>query len=979
MSTALLEKTTALVKAVDSAVRLKLRMQRRQYVRAAFEQLHLKKVEKIEADLQRSLEPFFEVQIKSVEKKLRKLARQRKTFCPTGPGGGVDPTCSPSQSGGLKIISAHDDLAGAINKLGFVNADADAVARMAGALPGSTVTITVSHDNQGIGVNIKHPDYRAHRNISLDLDGKLIIENNIFYAKKTGSGLGTRVFSQQVALASSFGVSAIHTHASGRYLSKNNGYYTWPRLGYDGPIPRVDLKPHARAELKKQFPKAKKISDLMKSEAGREFWKSNGRSASLKFDLREGSQSRKVLDAYVAAKAKERAGSGKSAGAEFSGRRAAGRDLGQPAEEYVWSGEASTLAKRVFSPSDWDDELVDCALPPLAKAMAEEMVRSLKELGLDVRRRGRKKAFCPTGPGGGVDPSCGSGGGGGLSAGEKQQAKDRLASIPDQDDDPGTISSHAVFPKRTGKMFILADPKKKQQISTEVLLSDLTPTQYHIPRKGLGAYIDSMPDETPLVVRVEGNMYIQAGHTRLGAQALAGRTTAKVRFAEYIPRSGSDKGRYVDKPDPPQKSFTGSKASTASEWLEDWNISIDDVVFDTPGGNITMGFVTEYPAWMKQEIRERLKETFEQDYWAGVNETTFGDIEGYLKKGLKDGWSIQKMADEIIPQLMNQGHYAEWRAKTIARTESGHALNSARVASADQLIESIPELPMKKVWLSVLGTTTRREHADLDGVPANKDGLWRLGGVWVRWPGDINLPPENRINCQCSILVQFGLSDATAEELIQEYGYRLTDDYEEPDEEKAFCATGRGGGVDPSCGSGGDASQQWAKKLDKSQKEVARKWFDRVNLDSIRNDQADGTKNKAVADFEKLVESAPAFQGTIYRGLEFGQAGFANDWGLKPGKTVMIEAHSSCSKDSQIADAFATLNDFGNPKCHIVLEIKSKTGGDISAAAPRQYRNQEEVVLKKGTQLKIQSTRIETVKDNYGDKRRVTYLSCVEL
>lgn len=54
---------------------------------------------------------------------------------------------------------------------------------------------------------------------------------------------------------------------------------------------------------------------------------------------------------------------------------------------------------------------------------------------------------------------------------------------------------------------------------------------------------------------------------------------------------------------------------------------------------------------------------------------------------------------------------------------------------------------MKLTWLSVLGTTTRATHAMLDGVPADEDGLWELGGVRVPWPGHWSLEAGERCNC----------------------------------------------------------------------------------------------------------------------------------------------------------------------------------------------------------------------------------------
>lgn len=211
------------------------------------------------------------------------------------------------------------------------------------------------------------------------------------------------------------------------------------------------------------------------------------------------------------------------------------------------------------------------------------------------------------------------------------------------------------------------------------------------------------------------------------------------------------------------------KDSTASDWL-DHNPDQDlaEVVFDTPQGPVSMRIATEFPQSMKIEIEARLRETFAQDYWEGINQTTSGDIERVLQAGLRDGKSILQMAKEMVPSLGAED-YALNRAIAIARTEAGHALNGGRVASIDSFIEETAlQTIVKKVWLSVLGNTTRDTHASLHGVPADKDGLWSLGGVRVRWPADINLPAGERINCLCTVVIEFGMTDSEAQELILE-------------------------------------------------------------------------------------------------------------------------------------------------------------------------------------------------------------------
>jgi len=249
------------------------------------------------------------------------------------------------------------------------------------------------------------------------------------------------------------------------------------------------------------------------------------------------------------------------------------------------------------------------------------------------------------------------------------------------------------------------------------------------------------------------------------------------------------------------------KASTAMDWFAA-NPEVQQAIPDffvtppsSPPVQFSLGF--ELPQSMKDSIQERLTESFEQPYWEKVNQTTLGDIESILREGLADGKSIRQMAKEIVPNLVEEGKYAEARAKNIARTESGNALNGARADVQDKVIADTGQAAyVKKVWWSVLGNTTRDTHAELSGVPCDKEGLWTLAGIRIRWPGDVRLPPNERCGCQCSTEVQFGLSDAEAEELIAEYELRILK-MNEQKSIKSFCPTGPGGGVDPTCSPGG--------------------------------------------------------------------------------------------------------------------------------------------------------------------------------
>ena len=201
-----------------------------------------------------------------------------------------------------------------------------------------------------------------------------------------------------------------------------------------------------------------------------------------------------------------------------------------------------------------------------------------------------------------------------------------------------------------------------------------------------------------------------------------------------------------------KKDVTGLyvKKSTATEWLEENPEDLDaliDLVADS--GLDGFGILTELPEVMKQRIAKALNESFSEDYWDNISETTGQQAERILEEGLQNGASIRDMADEM-KEYLGGDEYAGVRARNIARTESCYSLNKARVDSIDQLEEDMEgKVPMQRVWMSVLGTTTRDSHADLDGVPADEENEWDLDGVKCSCPGDPRLPPENRINCHC--------------------------------------------------------------------------------------------------------------------------------------------------------------------------------------------------------------------------------------
>jgi hypothetical protein len=167
------------------------------------------------------------------------------------------------------------------------------LANIVGATHDAVVNVRPAYVGDAVTVHVSGPRYRATRSITMK-NGLKTIDNQLFVAEQgeRGSGLGRQVFGRQVEQATEMGFERLVTYAArgGEY----NGYYTWPRFGYDGPLPQS-----IKDQLPDEWRGASNVSDLMATEERRQWWKTHGISMPLEFDLREGSQSMIIWRAYL--------------------------------------------------------------------------------------------------------------------------------------------------------------------------------------------------------------------------------------------------------------------------------------------------------------------------------------------------------------------------------------------------------------------------------------------------------------------------------------------------------------------------------------------------------------------------------------------------------------------------------------------------------------------------------------------------------
>jgi hypothetical protein len=171
------------------------------------------------------------------------------------------------------------------------------VAKMVGAPDGSLIAIAEADGALEFDVTGTLLHGAMMRHLQQYADGHSVMHNDYFALKQSfqGQGIGTRSFALQVAALVEANVAEIKTYAAGSFSDQAyNGYYTWPRLGYDAPLTADEI-----AALPPELQSARSVLDLMESEIGRLWWESYGSARVMFFDLAAGSRSRQVLQAYL--------------------------------------------------------------------------------------------------------------------------------------------------------------------------------------------------------------------------------------------------------------------------------------------------------------------------------------------------------------------------------------------------------------------------------------------------------------------------------------------------------------------------------------------------------------------------------------------------------------------------------------------------------------------------------------------------------
>lgn len=153
----------------------------------------------------------------------------------------------------------------------------------------------------------------------------------------------------------------------------------------------------------------------------------------------------------------------------------------------------------------------------------------------------------------------------------------------------------------------------------------------------------------------------------------------------------------------------------------------------------------DLPQDVKDAIVAANEELEGQGYWKDIQEATSERLTRLVREGIEEGLNNYQLAKKINEAL---GGLAKSRAASIARTETTGAFNAGHQA----VFESLGDEITGKIWLAVMDQHTRDSHADLNGKLVAVDVQFDIGG---KFPGDVHLPPEDRVNCRCTVIAGF--------------------------------------------------------------------------------------------------------------------------------------------------------------------------------------------------------------------------------
>lgn len=129
---------------------------------------------------------------------------------------------------------------------------------------------------------------------------------------------------------------------------------------------------------------------------------------------------------------------------------------------------------------------------------------------------------------------------------------------------------------------------------------------------------------------------------------------------------------------------------------------------------------------------------------AGVGDETWRLVRRKVETAIRDGLTNE----ELREQVQSVASFSEFRADTIARTETVGAYVQGDMAGARALGA---DGPVEKVWRATNDARTRPTHVEADDQVRRMGEAFVVGGVRMDAPHDPSAPAGEVVNCRCYV------------------------------------------------------------------------------------------------------------------------------------------------------------------------------------------------------------------------------------
>lgn len=168
---------------------------------------------------------------------------------------------------------------------------------------------------------------------------------------------------------------------------------------------------------------------------------------------------------------------------------------------------------------------------------------------------------------------------------------------------------------------------------------------------------------------------------------------------------------------------------------------------------ITMGLVNmESASVVAKNIKDKFGNTSERIIKLNDKKA---ELQRQFDSGLISKDSFNKSIGNINAELSKGSKMSFARAETIARTELNRAANFSREIRGGEIMQANPDA--KRIWINLHKPGARISHLAVEretrARPIGLDEPFNVGGYECQFPCDPALPPQESVNCGCTVVI----------------------------------------------------------------------------------------------------------------------------------------------------------------------------------------------------------------------------------